>query len=92
MLVPKGTVPRYFTATKRTRDMVDVKEKNESPTSSLTSEEEAAVYAKKRRFAKIFGWILAGVVLLAFITTIVVLAGRGGPNPMLEPSVYKTEE
>ncbi|MCC5875787.1 MAG: hypothetical protein JJU11_06175 [Candidatus Sumerlaeia bacterium] len=72
--------------------MGETENRQESSGSSLTREEEAAVYAKKRRFAKIFGWILAGVVLLTFATTIIVLAGRGGPNPMIEPSEQYIEE
>lgn len=61
-------------------------------TTGVTPEEEDLLYTRKRRNAKIFGWILAVVVLITFATTIIVLAARGGPNPMIEPTEQYIEE
>jgi hypothetical protein len=49
----------------------------------ISDEEERAIYAVKRRNAKIFAWILAAVAVTIFLAAIFTLA-RSGVNPFEE--------
>lgn len=59
-------------------------EKGNGGGAGLSETEERALYARKRRNAVIFGWILAIVVLITFLGSIMYLA-RMGTNPFEEP-------